>query len=170
MPEVTVNLGLKNGFPAEMYAWARRDYYKGSHEAFKDAIKSQERSFIFIEDYFAPVVTTVAGAGLQGMGVSGVTRALAGNVVWSTGASNSAMIAAADVNAAIRALNMSNQAAGKFFGWGSSVNTKTVADFTLQSLKDAGITKGALEGLVKAYYQVAQYSSQTRVLIYVISN
>ncbi|UYQ95513.1 DUF6443 domain-containing protein [Chitinophaga horti] len=157
---VTVSPGLIGGFPAEMVLKARGyNYYKGSWNAFQDGVRSQERSFKFINNYFAPVVTTVAGGGLQGMGAAGVTRALTGTVVWTAGTSNSTMIAAANVNASIKALNMTNAAAGKFFGWGSGVNTKTAADFTVQSLKDAGITKSALEALAKAYYQVAQYSS-----------
>lgn len=155
---VTIDLGLKNGFPAQMYAMADRDYYKGGYVALQDAIKSQQLAFDMIEYGLTPVVTTVATGGLQGLGVSGVTRGLVGEITWSQGF-NTAMIKAADVNGKIAAIGMDNATAGSFFGWKNGFNTKTIADFSRASLEQNGITRESLKALMEAYHQVAQYST-----------
>lgn len=61
------------------------------------------------------------------------------------------------MNPAIKASGMSNQEASAFFGWGQrNTITKTVTEFTKQSLEAAGWTKPRLEALAKAYEEVAR--------------
>lgn len=151
---------LINGFPAEMVTKARTyDYYKGSWEAFTDAIKSQQPSFIFIQDYFSPLVTGITTSGYSGLASVAVTRGLTGAIVWNAGANtySNSMIAAANLNQKVAALGMTNAEAGAFFGWKSATNTKTVADFSRSMLENAGITKEGLKDLMQAYHQVGQY-------------
>jgi hypothetical protein len=76
LPVFTFDLGLKNGFPAQMYTMADRDFMKGSYTTFQNTIRSQQAAFTFITDYFAPVVTTVSTMGLEGMAASGPTQGM----------------------------------------------------------------------------------------------
>ncbi|UYQ96008.1 hypothetical protein MKQ68_14335 [Chitinophaga horti] len=64
-----------DGFPASMVEKARYyDYYKGSWQAFQDAVNSQSRVFWFIENVEVPLVELVAALGFEGLAASGILK------------------------------------------------------------------------------------------------
>ncbi|UPK72825.1 RHS repeat-associated core domain-containing protein [Chitinophaga filiformis] len=125
LPEVTVSPGLKNGFPAEMYAMAGRDYYKGSHTAFQDAIKSQDRSFKFINNYFSPLVTSVVAGGFEGIAAGGITPAI----------------------------KLTSGQMGKIIGWGEGQQAVQQTINVTQNLTKAQVRRMARQGLLKEWVE-----------------
>ncbi len=60
--DVTAKRGdTYKGFPRTYYDNAHKDYYRGSWRAFQDAVRSQKKSFDFIQGPFATLVTTAPG-------------------------------------------------------------------------------------------------------------
>ena len=111
---------------------AGRDYYKGSYRAFQDAIRSQDRSFKFINNYFAPVVITVSTMGLEGMAASGITPAL----------------------------RLTSGQMGKIIGWGEGQQAVQQTINVTKNLTKSQVRRMARQGLLKEWVedQLVKYS------------
>lgn len=158
-------------WPIEYRENATRDYYFSGWQAFQDGAGAYSKTFAFINYGVAPLVEFTAGFGFTGMAESMVVRGLTSEVVWNNhwveGVSRSSgeyameMVKAggADINATIKAMGKTNGIIGKFLGWETGYNSKTVADFTRASLEAEGFTKESIDKLMRAYLQVTQYSA-----------
>ncbi|RFS26231.1 hypothetical protein DVR12_00115 [Chitinophaga silvatica] len=79
LPEVTISANrMIDGFPASQQV---SDPYEWSPQAWRNAIGSQQKSFKFVTNYFAPVVVMFSSFGIEGLATSGVSLIGRGAVI-----------------------------------------------------------------------------------------